>query len=76
MAFNFAPLLRPACGGAARRLRALRALSFLSFSHCNFTEKMPFFYNSSTGSVRLIRCRRDPPDDTQLEKNNLGSHIH
>ena len=43
MAFNFAPLLRVACGDAARRLRALRARSFLSFSQCNFTEKMPLF---------------------------------
>jgi hypothetical protein len=44
MAFNFAHLLSAACGGAARRLRALRArfLSlFLSFSQCNFTKKMP-----------------------------------
>ena len=46
MAFNFAHLLSAACGGAARRLRALRARFFslfLSFSQCNFTEKMPFF---------------------------------
>ena len=46
MAFNFAHLLSAACGGAARRLRVLRARFFslfLSFSQCNFTEKMPFF---------------------------------
>jgi len=46
MAFNFAHLLSAACGGAARRLCALRARFFslfLSFSQCNFTEKMPFF---------------------------------
>ena len=46
MAFNFAHLLSAACGGAARRLRALRARFFslfLSFSQCNFTEKMPNF---------------------------------
>ena len=46
MAFNFAHLLSAACGGAARRLRALRARFFslfLSFSQCNFTKKMPFF---------------------------------
>ena len=46
MAFNFAHLLSAACGGAARRLRALRARFFslfLSFSLCNFTEKMPIF---------------------------------
>jgi len=46
MAFNFAHLLSAACGGAARRLRALRARFFslfLSFSQCNFTEKMPVF---------------------------------
>ena len=45
MAFNFAHLLSAACGGAARRLRALRARFFslfLSFSQCNFTKKMPF----------------------------------
>ena len=43
MAFNFAHLLYAACGGAARRLRALRARFFslfLSFSQCNFTEKL------------------------------------
>jgi hypothetical protein len=45
MAFNFAHLLSAACGGAARRLRALRARFFslfLSFSPCNFTEKGNF----------------------------------
>ena len=47
MAFNFAHLLSAACGGAARRLRALRARFFslfLSFSQCNFTEKCHFFF--------------------------------
>ena len=59
MAFNFAHLLSAACGGAARRLRALRARFFslfLSFSQCNFTEKMPFFREVRT--PRLARFRR------------------
>ena len=54
MAFNFAHLLSAACGGAARRLRALRARFFslfLSFSQCNFTEKMPFLPSARDGGL-------------------------